>query len=243
MTRSYPDIAVTKHLEPFNLTFVEGTKYLLRVINVAYDSTFLFTIDNHNFTVISADFVPIVPYNASSIAVGIGQRYNIVVEAKPFKSNATDFWIRTYILHGAPNNPNNCHTSSPPNTTEYMKTGIIRYDESSRADPTTDPWGGLDIETCRDEPPFAPFVEWKPKPRVNPKEPIRNIRFGPAADPTVNPGRISFVPSDEKTYVPLRIDWQNITFLNLNNPDGWNDSFVVLPEQHIQTEWVSSPSS
>lgn len=241
MTRCYPGVPVTEHHDPFSLTFIEGTKYLLRIINVAYDSTFLFSIDNHNFTVISADFVPIEPYNTNSIAVGIGQRYNIVVEANPIESDATDFWVRTHVLNGV-----NCHTAGPPPGQDYMKTGIIRYDESSRADPTTTQWSNLNTTYCRDEPAFTPIVKWEPKAPANPREPIRIITFGSATDKTViNPGHFSFLTPAEfsaKIRVPLRIDWQNITFLNLDNKDGWNDSFVILPEQHKETEWVGSLS-
>jgi FtsP/CotA-like multicopper oxidase with cupredoxin domain len=243
MTRSYPGVSVTEHHEPFNLTFEEDTRYLLRIINVAYDSTFLFSIDNHQFTVISADFVPIKPYNTTSIAVGIGQRYNIIVDAKRIASNATDFWIRTHVLNGK-----NCHTGGPPPGPNYMQTGIIRYNESSRADPNTTQWSGLNTTYCRDEPAFTPVVEWKPKPPVNPGEPNRIIQFGGATDKTVvNPGLFSFITPAEfnanpQVRVPLRIDWQNITFLNLNNTGGWNNSFVILPEQYEEKEWVGSLS-
>lgn len=56
------------------LTFsIQGKKYLLRIINTSLDTDYIFSIDNHNFTVISSDFVPIIPYNTSNIAVAIGK--------------------------------------------------------------------------------------------------------------------------------------------------------------------------
>lgn len=236
MTRCYPDdpaAPITKYQDVFNVTFERGKKHLLRVINVAYDSTFLFSIDNHNFTVISTDFVHIEKYPANSIAVGIGQRYNIVVDANPIDSDASDFWIRTHVIKG-----DNCHTGDPPPGPDYMNTGIIRYNETSRADPTTSPWKDLNTTYCRDEPASTPKVTWDPQKPANEAEPIREIQFGDSTP--VNPGTIAFQNASENppVFMPLRIDWQNITFLNLDNRDGWNDSFVVLPEQYKETQWV-----
>ena len=51
----------------------QGKKYLLRLINTSVDTTFVFAIDNHNFTVITSDFVPIHPYTTDHVVVGIGK--------------------------------------------------------------------------------------------------------------------------------------------------------------------------
>ena len=236
VTKCYPG-AIGKNVpKPFTLNFVKGKKYLLRVINVAYDSTFLFSIDNHNFTVVSADFVHIKPYQTDSIVVGIGQRYNIIVEANPGDSNSTDFWIRTYVVAGK-----NCYTSAPPpGKEEYMKTGIIRYDNSSTAEPTSTEWPKLDYTYCRDEPKFTPVVPWNPGAKANPNELLRMVNFGQAT----YPGFSAFQTPPEKAagqFLPLRVDWQNVTFLNLDNKGGWNNSFVILPEDYKATDWVSLP--
>ena len=58
---------------PFDRRVLQGKKYLLRIINTSVDTTYVFSIDNHNFTVMTTDFVPIVPYNVSHIVVGIGR--------------------------------------------------------------------------------------------------------------------------------------------------------------------------
>lgn len=44
----------------------------MRLINGAADTTFVFSIDNHKFKVISTDFVAIEPYETDHIVVGIG---------------------------------------------------------------------------------------------------------------------------------------------------------------------------
>jgi len=72
---------------------VPGQRYLLRLVNTAIDSFFLFSIDAHNLTVIAADFVPIKPYNTSVLSLGIGQRYDVIFTANQ-ASVASDFWLR-----------------------------------------------------------------------------------------------------------------------------------------------------
>ena len=51
----------------------QGKKYLLRLINTSVDSTMVFAIDNHEITVMSSDFVPIVPYKTDKVLIGIGK--------------------------------------------------------------------------------------------------------------------------------------------------------------------------
>jgi FtsP/CotA-like multicopper oxidase with cupredoxin domain len=53
--------------------YSQGKKYILRVINTSVDTTFVFSIDNHKFEVMSSDFVPIQPYNVTHVLIGIGK--------------------------------------------------------------------------------------------------------------------------------------------------------------------------
>lgn len=57
----------------FEMEFVSGTKYLIRLVNGAIDTHFKFSIDNHTMTVISTDFVPITPYTTEVLSIGIGK--------------------------------------------------------------------------------------------------------------------------------------------------------------------------
>lgn len=77
----------------FEQTVESGSSYLLRLVNGAADTMFDFSIDNHTLTVMAADFVPIVPYETDVVAIGMGQRYDIVVTANQ-AAVASDFWIR-----------------------------------------------------------------------------------------------------------------------------------------------------
>jgi FtsP/CotA-like multicopper oxidase with cupredoxin domain len=87
-----PDNGTTQTGSRFEMNFQPGKTHLIRVVNTAIQSTFKFHIDGHKFTVISADFVPIVPYETDILNVNIGQRYNILVKADQQPGN---YWMRS----------------------------------------------------------------------------------------------------------------------------------------------------
>lgn len=59
----------------YQLTLDPGreNKSMLILVNTAVDTTFVFSIDNHNLTVIQMDFVPIKPYTTDHIKIGISK--------------------------------------------------------------------------------------------------------------------------------------------------------------------------
>ena len=123
-------------------------QYLLRIINASFGSSFIFSIDNHMLKVVETDFVPIMPYTTKSLFVGIGQRYNIIVEANPTGPmpdvDDGNYWIRT--------NLSTCFSdpTTIPGDAHYEETGILRYNPSSKANPSSHAWS--DIETdCLDQ--------------------------------------------------------------------------------------------
>ncbi|KAB8079440.1 Cupredoxin [Aspergillus leporis] len=123
----------------FETVFTPGKRYRLRLINVAMDSLRRFSIDGHKLQVIANDYVPIEPYETDSVLINVGQRYDVIVEA-----NATpgDYWLRGGWVKSCQGVAND-HPESA--------TGIIRYDSSSRSDPTsTTTIAGP--QSCDDEP-------------------------------------------------------------------------------------------
>ncbi|KAJ5949821.1 extracellular dihydrogeodin oxidase/laccase [Penicillium verhagenii] len=117
-------------------TFEPGTRYRMRVLNAGADQHFRFMIDNHTLEVIANDFVPIVPFTTDQLSIGMGQRYDVIVTGKEISSG--NFWLRA-IPQAA---------CSETDATDLVK-GIIRYENSSTADPTTTAWSYTD--SCTDE--------------------------------------------------------------------------------------------
>ena len=121
----------------FETVFVPGKRYRIRLINVAIEGHFQFSIDGHNLTVIANDLVPIVPYETNSIVIGEGQRYDLIVEAN---AEPGDYWLRS-----------GWQTARAANQNANDMTGIVRYDTSSTVDPVTT--SDITITSnCADEP-------------------------------------------------------------------------------------------
>lgn len=122
-------------------TFTPGKKHLLRFINTSTNSHFRVALDNHKLLVVSTDFVPIKPFMADYINIGIGQRYEVIIEANAKIGN---YWLRT--------EPQSDCSSIVSTAYKHAK-GIIRYKGS---DPKTNPTSKCTLppnrDPCRDEP-------------------------------------------------------------------------------------------
>lgn len=70
---------------------VKGKKYRLRLINTSADNNILVSLDNHPFTVITSDLVPIKPYATNWVLLAIGQRYDVIFTAN---QTAGNYWFR-----------------------------------------------------------------------------------------------------------------------------------------------------
>ena len=124
-------------------------RYFLRLINTSFRTTFIFSIDNHWLQIIGADFVPIEPYYNTTLLIGIGQRYHVVVEADPVREDG-NYWIRTWVANGC---------GRPGQGDHYERTGILRYDNDSTSDPKSNPWTDAVSFACSDE----TYTSLKPK--------------------------------------------------------------------------------
>lgn len=123
--------------------FVAGKKYRLRLLNVAAFAAFDFSIDDHVFQVIAADGIPVLPSPLiNSLLINVGQRYDILVEAKPVGAGNQQqqrpqhqFWLRATSKFGPP------WTSLPldqfPKGFNPHGLAIIDYDCDGSGEPTT----------------------------------------------------------------------------------------------------------
>ena len=242
-------------------TFTPGKKHRIRLINTSIDSMFAVQIDNHNMSVIANDFVSIIPYTTDSLSIGIGQRYDVIVDADQAVSN---YWFRAIPQQGAakaaappapastaapgsrrrqagppPGGPG----GAPPqgccsnvNTGLNTANAIIQYQGATATLPTTN-YTTFDI-SCSDEP-IASLV-----PVV-----------------TVSVDSSSFAAQESQLPVNLQgsiVDGTRVNFWYLNGISqdidwaaptlpqvvGGNDSFatirdvVILEESNVWTFWV-----
>lgn len=74
--------------------FTSGKKHKLRLINAGGELFTTFSIDNHTMTIVANDFVPVEPYEATYVTLGVGQRTDIIVEATGSPGEA--YWMRSF---------------------------------------------------------------------------------------------------------------------------------------------------
>lgn len=243
--------------DPYNITFsstpIKGRRkrYLLRLINTSFESTFIFAIDNHELQVVSTDFVAIKPYSTRSVTIGIGQRYNVIVNAQPIDETGkpilgiekNGFWMRTWWPK--------CFRFPQPTGQFYEQSGILLYDNFNTAPKPGPPPAGWSVDTtvCTDEPyeKLTPRFSWQvPRPNITELTGrlADNFTVNIAPDNTYYFPLSLFSMGGDK-FNPFYIDYGNPIFLNLQYGGEWPPRWVVYREPHpgLGQEWVSGPLS
>jgi FtsP/CotA-like multicopper oxidase with cupredoxin domain len=99
-----------------------GKRYRLRLVAMSCHANFVFSIDNHDLTVIEADGQETEPLLVDSIQMFAGQRYSVILNAN---QPADNYWMRSFPDIG------NATFNGGQNS------AILRYKGASAADPTT----------------------------------------------------------------------------------------------------------
>lgn len=195
---------------PFATKFVEGKRYLLKLINGSAGSSFIFMIDEHDLEIIATDLVPIEPYSTDSIFIGIGQRYQIVVQARPRRRSPDNlYWIRTRIARG-------CGSVAQGGET----TGMVFYGPAPGVGVTPHTLPRTERFDCEDEDPanLRPILKWNVSGLVgNPED----FTYEPALLKSASHHAIRWALGND----PLFLDYAKPTILHsqdnefLKNPD------------------------
>ncbi|KAF2151520.1 multicopper oxidase [Myriangium duriaei CBS 260.36] len=239
VTRYNNAVANTTEIpQPFNITVSsansttgKANKYLLQLINTSFESNFVFTIDNHTFTVISSDFVPVEPYNTTNVTISIGQRYEIILIAEPEASSAKSFWMRAYRPPCFKAN-----NDSPPSPgSHYEKAGLVFYDDETSWPDSSVAGHAVDQTLCADEPYdlLHPVLPWSVGEATNEED---NLSVIVDKDPEMFPLALFSIGGED--FNPLQIDYSNPTFLNLGYDGAWPPRWVVYPENYTDESWV-----
>ncbi|KAI1653266.1 putative multicopper oxidase [Daldinia decipiens] len=196
----------------FQTSFTSGTSYRIRLINGAIDTHFKFTIDNHTMQVIATDLVPIQPYEATVINIGIGQRHDIIVTADQ-ASTADNFWIRAIP-----------QSACSENESEDNIRGIVSYTDTVSTPETT---GYEYVDSCIDE--TQNIVPYHSK-TVGSTASVTNE----VADIGIINGLFRWTLNSTS----MLVDWTNPTILQVINGETTfevDDSVLELPDANV---WV-----
>ncbi|KAF8166763.1 laccase lcc6 [Mycena galopus ATCC 62051] len=104
------------------ITVTSGVRYRFRLVSLSCDPNFIFSIDNHTFTIIEADGVNMEPLAVDSLQIFAGQRYSFVLTANQPVDN---YWIRTVANGGTKGFANGINSA------------ILRYSTADAIDPIT----------------------------------------------------------------------------------------------------------
>ncbi|KAI0019770.1 multicopper oxidase [Xylariomycetidae sp. FL0641] len=201
-----------------------GKKHLLKLINGGVGTSFVFSIDDHNLTVIANDLVAVEPFTVQSLMVGIGQRYTVIVEAKD--QTEGDYWIRTTPAMGC--NGFNGDTSN-------NQTGILRYDSSSTALPQSQEHPGQDLN-CTDVAPelLNPIIPWTVDfhPQNDVDKDTYHVQLQNETDSSLGPPGFPYAHwylGDQ----PMWLDFSEPTILNIDASIA-NPNYTVITEEFMQ---------
>lgn len=128
-----------------------GKRYRFRLVSLACDVFFTFSIDGHNMTIIEADGVNTQPLTVDSIQIFAAQRYSLIVHAKEKGGN---FWIRAEPRAGP--------DGGPSGFAGGINSAILRYAGAPKVDPTTTKTTSV-----------IPLMEANLHPLINPRAPGR----------------------------------------------------------------------
>ncbi|KAK7019732.1 laccase, multicopper oxidase, benzenediol:oxygen oxidorectuctase [Paramarasmius palmivorus] len=127
----------------------QGKRYRMRLVNVACDPDYLFSIDGHSLTVIEADSINHKPVQADVIRIFIGQRYSFILNANQPVGN---YWIRA-----DPSRGDNGFNGG-------INSAILRYVGAPKAEPTTRQTGKKQLNEADLHPLENPGAPGKPFP-------------------------------------------------------------------------------
>ncbi len=169
------------------LTLTPGKKHLLRLINTSVDNSLTVTLAGHSFTVISTDLVPVTPTVRSSLFMGVGQRYDVIVEANQKVDN---YWLNVTLEKGG-----NCGDSRNP-----FPAAVMHYDGAGTGNPTSR--GSPVTAGCSGESGFVPIVKrTAPRDQFQPQQLNVDLTF-----PTTQAGQV-FRWVVNKT--PIVVEWDH----------------------------------
>ncbi|KAJ7153885.1 laccase 1 [Mycena crocata] len=104
------------------ISVTKGKRYRFRLVSIACDPNWIFSIDNHTMTIIEVDSVNHLPLTVDSIQIFAGQRYSFVLNAN---KNVDNYWIRTVANGGTAGFDNGINSA------------ILRYVGATVQDPST----------------------------------------------------------------------------------------------------------
>ena len=203
-----------------------GKKHLVRIINTSVQNSFTLSLVGHSFQIIATDLVPITPVTVTSVYVGIGQRYDIVINANQAVGN---YWF------------NASFSSAPCGISNNARPAMIfQYSGAANANPTNAGSTPTDSR-CQDVLTYSPIV--------SKSAPVASFTATPASTLNTN---IQINNAIAKVFwpvngVPMKVNWNNPTLEYVKNGNVGSmpaDTNVIsVPNANVWTFWLIQNNS
>ncbi|KAF2203973.1 putative multicopper oxidase, type 1 [Delitschia confertaspora ATCC 74209] len=203
------------------VTVTKGKRYRLRFINAGVDNMFRVSLDNHPFTVITSDLVPIKPYKTNWVLMAPGQRYDVIFTAN---QTAANYWFRVEAANDCAS-ANNGHGRS-----------ILNYAGVGLSDPSTSE--AIVPTGCKDE---SPLVPWVPNTVSSTAfvEQVKNLQVDLTKEQVTTNGQNIVVWGVNMT--AINVDWEKPTLEyvktgNSSYPQVFN--LIEIPNSGVWSYWI-----
>lgn len=206
------------------VTLQKGKRHLLRLINASVDQAMVVSLDGHQMTIITADFVPVQPLTVDILMINIGQRYEVVVNADAAPGN---YWFRSQCSRAC------VHDNKNPNG----GLAIFSYSGIKVATPTTT--SNATDPGCNEP---APLTPWVPNTVGSSSDFIQQAKELDVAFPALG------VTSNGQNILQwgisasaLDVQWEKpIMSYLLENNRTWpsTENLIEIPNEGVWTFWV-----
>lgn len=205
-------------------TITRGLKYRLRLVNTATNDNFKVSLDGHNMTVISSDFVTIQPFTTKWLFIGIGQRYDVIIDAnQPLDS---------YYFHVVPQA--GCSNNAVSNGV-----AIFTYRGASSTTPSAATRNNSPPTTSCEDPisSLVPFVNLDVPKQTIPESSRLDVSFSIVQNTTSSQTLVQWNLNLKAIQAPW--DKPTISYVrekNTSYPPSMN--IINLPKANVWTFWV-----
>ncbi|KAI7516240.1 hypothetical protein KC331_g22151, partial [Hortaea werneckii] len=194
------------------VTMQKGKKYRLRLINTSVDNYIRVSLDGHNMTVMTTDFIPVKPFDVQTMLIGIGQRYDVVIKANQASGN---YWFRANVA-------SDCLSAN-----NFYGRAIWSYSDAPSGEPTSS--GHSEPSDCKEPSQAAPY--WV--------QPVPSGTFDNAkSDLDVGVTQAQFPPGGDSLFVwalgnsSMNVDWEKPTLQYFADND---DDYETRMNVHYTT--------
>ncbi|KAH8912965.1 Cu-oxidase-domain-containing protein [Coniochaeta sp. PMI_546] len=210
------------------ITLTPNKLHLVRLINPSVENTFTVSLVGHSMQIVATDFVPVTPQTVTSLYMGVGQRYDVIINANQPVGN---YWF------------NVSYSSAPCGQGKNAKpAAIFQYTGAANANPTT-PGTVPPDSKCADPLNFVPVVSKSAPVASFTATPSDTLNTNIYINSSTGVARV-FWPVNNS---PMNVSWSNPTLQYVQNNNVGTmpsrENVIQVPTANVWTFWLIQNNS